>query len=740
MDIRKTSTSLLLALALSGIQAPLATSAAIAQETAPNEALTCEALEQQALVLSASPDAANIQNRNFAAVVNTIQDHFSKCGDRPVKAVIKLTTGVYELPNHFGFHTPNGELTIEPADGAQQVTLSLSDDREAMLVESINLNIKNVAFSYKKDLFSLNGSLTLDGVQLNGDGGVAVKPSASAGASSHITFKNVIATNSALVDLMGRPAQVTINRAEVSLDQPLGRPVVNLPATALAIDGGIGPVSVSGLHVLNTLVTNTQPALHIARPDVTVSTLTHSDQTPGSVSVEVANPIAGHHPLANVHITRSKFAVDHALREVAANANTTAIPGQAAVRFTYNIIAPVTVGQPGNTTMQRPRVLQNDLTRSAKQAFDASCNYWGDDLRVREHVKAEGTDRILETATSTECVNRPPLTRIDELAKPIPRDPQTNPGGSGAAPSNPDTRIQNEEGRISGPTRIETSVAASQDLYPKGADTVILARADLAADSVSAIPLAQELRAPVLLTMREGLHPSVAEEIKRLMPKGGRVILMGGDQALSPKVAEAVTKAGGKVERIAGANRAATAVATATQLQAMGKATQVLLADGNDWQPDLIAGPVAAKVDGVTLLTAGDKVAPESAAFLKANANLKVTALGEGAAKSGAGNTIITGKDGADLSLKVAMTFFKDPTAVGFATTADFADPLVGGNHIAHHQGPLLLVDKTADEAVIEWAKGTKTIHDVFIYGGDARISKAEADRLNTIKQAKPAS
>ena len=98
----------------------------------------------------------------------------------------------------------------------------------------------------------------------------------------------------------------------------------------------------------------------------------------------------------------------------------------------------------------------------------------------------------------------------------------------------------------------------------------------MAADSVSAVPLAKHLDAPVLLTAPKELHPATEAEIKRLLPKGGRVTIMGGEVAVSKAVEAKLAASGYTIQRLAGANRAGTAVVTAEQLAKAGKAKQVL--------------------------------------------------------------------------------------------------------------------------------------------------------------------
>lgn len=322
-------------------------------------------------------------------------------------------------------------------------------------------------------------------------------------------------------------------------------------------------------------------------------------------------------------------------------------------------------------------------------------------------------------------------------------------GGSGGAPALPPAQPPAEEKpeetptpkpgeppvtraavRTAGETRFETAVALAKQQFAQPVSTVVLARADVAADSVSAVPLADALKAPVLLTPQNLLHPAVGAEIKRLLPQGGKVVVMGGEAAIGKPVIDALGGLGVQVDRIAGDNRAGTAVATAEYLRSMGLAKQVLLADGADWQPDLIAGPAAAAVRGVTLLTNGDAMAPETRAYLERNAQTPVTPIGEKAARTVGSKEAITADSPTDLSIQVAKRFFTHPKAVGLATTADFADALAGGAHIAHNNGPILLSPANLPTTVPGYLNDVRTVSTVFVYGGTTRLNNGLLDSL----------
>ncbi len=101
-------------------------------------------------------------------------------------------------------------------------------------------------------------------------------------------------------------------------------------------------------------------------------------------------------------------------------------------------------------------------------------------------------------------------------------------------------------GRLAGTSRIETAVAISQHVFPDGAATVYLARADEVVDAVAGGSLTD---GPILLVPSCGEVPAVVlDEIARLAPL--EVIALGGTAAVCDDVLEAAAAAasGGQPE------------------------------------------------------------------------------------------------------------------------------------------------------------------------------------------------
>ncbi len=250
--------------------------------------------------------------------------------------------------------------------------------------------------------------------------------------------------------------------------------------------------------------------------------------------------------------------------------------------------------------------------------------------------------------------------------------------------------------RIAGLNRVETAVEASFALFSDAgtaddATAVVLATSQGFADGVSGGPLSAAVDGPLLLTGGSALDPTTADEITRILPTGGTVHVLGGVGAISATVAASLTKLGFKVNRLEGVNRYATAVAVA---KSMPGATKVLLTSGVVFPDALSAGPAAAHVGGVVLLTQGPIMPSETKTYLATKA-AEVFAIGGAAAKA-APTTLadhqLVGVDRYETGTKVASKFFSSPDMVTFASGENFPDALSGGAFASLLDSPILLV------------------------------------------------
>ena len=152
--------------------------------------------------------------------------------------------------------------------------------------------------------------------------------------------------------------------------------------------------------------------------------------------------------------------------------------------------------------------------------------------------------------------------------------------------------------RVAGADRIATAVALSAATFTPGVTHAFLATASTFPDALAAGAVGAALHAPVLLTARDSLSPATAGELDRLNP--GRIVVLGGSDAVSPGVEQAARVYSANVERRAGSDRFSTAVAVGDLLNPSGGS--VYLASGRGFADALSAAPAAGRTRAPLLL------------------------------------------------------------------------------------------------------------------------------------------
>ena len=257
------------------------------------------------------------------------------------------------------------------------------------------------------------------------------------------------------------------------------------------------------------------------------------------------------------------------------------------------------------------------------------------------------------------------------------------PAAGGGTTTTPSAPVQ-----IFGTDRFGTAVATSVVEFPTtgSAGAVVLARSDNYPDALVGIRFASAKNAPLLFTNGGSLPTSTQAEIVRVLPAGGTVYLLGGTAAIPASVATTLTGLGYVVQRLAGTDRFGTALAVAA---AMGNPGTVLLATGINFPDALAAGPAAAHVGGVVLLTAGPVLPASVRDYLSAHPGV-VYAVGGPAVAADPSAIALMGADRYATAV-AAAALFSGPTELGVASGVTFADALSGGAFQAHVDGPLLL-------------------------------------------------
>ena len=165
--------------------------------------------------------------------------------------------------------------------------------------------------------------------------------------------------------------------------------------------------------------------------------------------------------------------------------------------------------------------------------------------------------------------------------------------------------------RVFGANRFETSRNLALDSYGQsGAPVVYLATGSGFADALAAGPAAASVDAPVVLV--HGTAPQIDAETSDLLDQLNttRVVIVGGEGAISQGVQQSLVSAGLTVERIAGADRYSTAALIASRH--FPDAQRSYLATGSGFA-DALSGGAAAGALGSPLFTVLATCVPSSA-------------------------------------------------------------------------------------------------------------------------------
>lgn len=163
--------------------------------------------------------------------------------------------------------------------------------------------------------------------------------------------------------------------------------------------------------------------------------------------------------------------------------------------------------------------------------------------------------------------------------------------------------------RISGNTRVETSIEVSKNFYANNSSgNVVLAGYHGEVDALTGTLLASSMDAPLLLV---DYFENIEVELIRLGAKN--VYLLGGNSVINKSVEKDLQVAGYEVYRIDGKNRLETAVAVARE--AVGNTNRIFLTnDGRTGSlvDALAVGPVSGMYLSPILLTSKDRLPTET--------------------------------------------------------------------------------------------------------------------------------
>lgn len=281
--------------------------------------------------------------------------------------------------------------------------------------------------------------------------------------------------------------------------------------------------------------------------------------------------------------------------------------------------------------------------------------------------------------------------------------------------------------RINGTDRIETAVEVSKKYYNK-ADSVIIARADIYPDSLTAGVLAKALNAPILLTNPSNLDKRVEDEISRLGVKN--VVIIGGKESVSLNTEKLLNKFDKNIERLAGSDRYATSSLVGDKItKLLGKKKTAIIASGETFADALSIGAYASE-NGYPILLVKKNLVPSKISKSFKDLDIeKVYVIG--------GNSTIDekavkqlpeikerifGANRYDTSLMIAKSKFSQSTHAFISSGDIFSDSLVIGAVGGKHHIPVLLTEQSEAKKAADYIKNSM-INEFTVIGGKNAVN-----------------
>ena len=241
---------------------------------------------------------------------------------------------------------------------------------------------------------------------------------------------------------------------------------------------------------------------------------------------------------------------------------------------------------------------------------------------------------------------------------------------------------------------------------------------------------------PVLLTRNDRIPAQTTEALQTLGAK--KVVLIGGETAISGEVADQFAAAGLTVERIGGEDRYETSANVAEKFGA-GLDTLYVASGEDAAYADALAGSALAGMQNVpVLLTHPTEVAKSTQDAINELKPKKVVVLGGPAAVSDAvaqqlgASERLAGANRYETAAEIAEQF-GDTDWTFVADGMDFPDALTGGAYAASVDSPVLLTRTAKLPAATSAYITENTTEKTVIFGGTAAVSEGVEAELKAI-------
>ena len=318
---------------------------------------------------------------------------------------------------------------------------------------------------------------------------------------------------------------------------------------------------------------------------------------------------------------------------------------------------------------------------------------------------------------------------------------------------NAETDVVDVDGKINklaGDDRFETAVEVSKETYLGKSDkeeegkttagSIILVGEEAIVDGLAAAPLASAADAPILLTKKDSVPTSTMNEIKRLVAKGSKIYLVGGEHNISKEVEkQLVSEMNAEIVRLAGDDRNETSLKIAEELKVVkdGGFTKYYVVGGDGLSDAMSIAAIAAREKAPILVTPADGLTKDAKKFLAENP-LEATVVGGESkvstqvlkdikAKKNVSVTRIAGEDRHETNAKVIATL-----------TDEVDNVYVAKSGYVPQNGDALLVDALAAAPLAAKADGVIVLAtDDVTTAQEAAVKKAVTKGANNKLEAK---
>lgn len=260
----------------------------------------------------------------------------------------------------------------------------------------------------------------------------------------------------------------------------------------------------------------------------------------------------------------------------------------------------------------------------------------------------------------------------------------------------------------------------------------VIASGEGFADALCAAPLAEQYKAPILLTSKDTLSTESKKQLSKLKVK--KVFIIGGTGVVSNNVKNELESMGILTSRIYGQDRFETAIEVAKNLK---NVSGVVITNGYGFADALSIAPIAAQNGMPILLTDKDDLSSQVKYFLGNNSYNKSYIVGgtgvvsDKIASQLKNNTRLGGNSRYATNSAI-LNYFADKFSydkVYVASGENYPDALSGSVLAASNKSPLILIGTSVDSSVMS---SVNSKHDkyknIIILGGNGVVSEESAD------------